>query len=135
MRVVAYLLVTSAALLTAATGNIPAQGTKPEGSDPVGKWRCEYEVGGQQREATLAVKKDGDKLSGTMTYQDKQESKLKDVTFKKGELVFLAEREINDMKFTINYRLKVEGDNLTGKAAADIGGEIREFDIKGKRQK
>jgi hypothetical protein len=29
----------------------------------------------------------------------------------------------------------VDGDKLTGKAAVDVGGEKREFDIEGKREK
>jgi len=32
--------------------------------DPVGTWKCEYEIGGQQRTSTLKIKKDGDKLKG-----------------------------------------------------------------------
>ena len=103
--------------------------------DPVGTWKCEYEIGGQKREATLKVKKDGDKFAGTMTYQDKQEAKLKDVKFKDGELTFSADRELMDMKFTIHYKLKIEGDKFKGKAEADFGGEKREFDIEGKREK
>ena len=38
-------------------------------------------------------------------------------------------------KFTVEYKLKVERDKLKGKAAADGGGEKREFDIEGKREK
>jgi hypothetical protein len=110
-------------------------GARDQKADPVGTWKCEYEIGGQTRESTLVIKKDGGKLTGTMTYQDKQESKLKDVQFKDGELSFSAEREVNDMKFTVTYKLKVEGDKLKGKAEADIGGEKREFDIEGKREK
>ena len=34
--------------------------------DPVGTWKCEYEIGGQQRTSTLKIKKDGDNLAGTM---------------------------------------------------------------------
>jgi hypothetical protein len=34
--------------------------------DPVGTWKCEYEIGGQKRTSTLTIKKDGDKLAGTM---------------------------------------------------------------------
>ena len=109
-----------------------AQGTK---GDPAGTWKCEYEIGGQKREATLAVKKDGDKLAGTMTFQDKQEAKLKDPKVKDGELTFAVERKLMDNTFTVEYKLKVEGDKLKGKAAADIGGERREFDIEGKREK
>jgi hypothetical protein len=104
-------------------------------TDPVGTWKCGYEIGDQKRESTLVVKKDGDKLSGTMTWQDKQESKLKDVKFKDGDLTFSAEREIMDNKFTIKYKLKIEGDKFKGKGEVDIGGETREFDIEGKREK
>ena len=88
-----------------------------------------------KRTSTLTIKKDGDKLSGTMTWQDKKESKLEDVKLKDGELTFSAERELMDNKFTIKYKLKVEGDKLKGKAEADIGGETRSFDIEGKREK
>ena len=104
-------------------------------ADPAGTWKCEYDIGGQKREATLVVKKDGDKFTGTMTYQDKQEATLKDVKFKDGELSFSAERKLMDMKFTVEYKLKVDGDKLKGKGEVDVGGEKREFDIEGSREK
>jgi len=104
-------------------------------ADPVGTWKCETDIMGQKRESTLTIKKDGDKLSGTMTWQDKKESKLADVKMKDGELTFSAERELMDMKFTIKYKLMVEGDKFKGKAEADLGGEARAFDIEGKREK
>ena len=40
-----------------------------------------------------------------------------------------------DNEITIEYKLKVDGDKIKGKAAADVGGEKREFDIEGKREK
>ena len=122
----------SAALVLGLCGLAGARGEK---ADPVGTWKCEYEIGGQKRESTLAIKKDGDKLDGKMTWQDKKESKLKDVKFKDGELTFSAERELMDNKFTIKYKLKVEGDKLKGKGEVDVGGETREFDFEGKREK
>ena len=122
----------SAALALGLCGLAYAQDPK---ADPVGTWKCGYEIGDQKRESTLVVKKDGDKLSGTMTWQDKQESKLKDVKFKDGDLTFSAEREIMDNKFIIKYKLKVEGDKFKGKGEVDIGGETREFDFEGKREK
>ena len=122
----------SAALVLGLCGLAGAQDTK---ADPVGTWKCEYDIGGQKRESTLVIKKDGDKLTGTMTYQDKQEAKLKDVQFKDGELTFSAERKLMDNTFTVEYKLKVEGDKLKGKGAVDVGGEKREFDIEGKREK
>jgi hypothetical protein len=122
----------SVALTLVLCGLAGAQEAK---ADPVGTWRCEYEIGGQKRESTLTVKKDGDKLAGAMTYQDKQEAKLKDVKFKDGELTFSVEREVMERKFPVEYKLKVEGDKLKGKAVADPAGEKREFDIEGKREK
>ena len=122
----------SAALVLGLCGLAGAQDTK---TDPVGTWKCEYEIGGEKRESTLVINKDGDKLTGTMTYQDKQEAKLKDLKFKDGELTFSVERELMDNKFTVEYKLKVEGDKLKGKGSVDVGGEKREFEIEGKREK
>ena len=122
----------SAALVLGLCG-LAARGTTK--ADPVGTWKCEYEIGDMKRESTLTIKKDGDKLAGTMSWPDQKEAKLKDVKFKDGELTFSAERELKDMKFTIEYKLKVEGDKIKGKGEADVGGEKREFDIEGKREK
>ena len=48
--------------------------------DPVGTWKCEYEIGGQQRTATLKLKKDGDNLVGTISWPDQDGVKLKDLS-------------------------------------------------------
>jgi len=103
--------------------------------NPVGTWKCEYEVGGQQRTSTLMIKKEGDKLAGTMSWPDQKETKLKDVKLKDGILTFSAVRNFMDNKFTVDYKLTIERDTFKGKGAADIGGERREFDIEGKREK
>jgi hypothetical protein len=108
---------------------------KEDKADPVGTWKCEYEVGGQKMESTLVVKKDGDKLVGTMTYPEKKESKLKEPKFKDGELTFATDVEFMDMKFPVKYKLKVDGDKLKGKAVAEIGNETHEVDIDGTRAK
>jgi hypothetical protein len=125
-------VILSAALVLGLCGLAGAQDTK---ADPVGTWKCAYEIGGQKRESTLVLKKDADKLTGMMTYQDKQEAKLNDLKFKDGELTFSVERKLMDNKFTVEYKLKVEGDKLKGKGASEHGGEKRAFDIEGKREK
>ena len=122
----------TAALVLGLCGLASAQDAK---ADPVGTWKCEYDIGGQKRQSTLTIKKDGDQLSGTMSWPDQKEAKLKDVKLKDGELTFSAERELKDTKVTVEYKLKVDGDKLTGKGAAEFGGEKREFDIEGKREK
>jgi hypothetical protein len=104
-------------------------------ADPVGTWKCEYKIGDMKRTSTLVIKKDGDKVAGTMSWPDQKDEKLKDLKHKDGELTFSAERKVNDMTLTVEYKLKVEGDKIKGKGAVDAGGEKREFDIEGKREK
>jgi hypothetical protein len=105
--------------------------------DPVGTWKCEYEIGGQQRTSTLKIKKDGDNLAGTMSWPDQDETKLKDLKLKDGTLTFSAERKLAGMDdgITVEYKLTIDGDKLKGKGAAEFGGEKREWDIEGKREK
>jgi hypothetical protein len=105
--------------------------------DPVGTWKCEYEIGGQQRTATLTHKKDGDKLTGTMSWPDQDATKLKDLTLKDRTLTFSADRKLPmmDDALTVSYTLTIDGDQIKGKGAAEFGGEKREWDIEAKRQK
>ena len=103
--------------------------------DPVGTWKCEYEIGGQTRMVTLTMKKDGDKLAGTMSWQDQKDTSVKDLKLKDETLTFSVVRKFMDNEFTVEYTLTIEGETLKGKGAADFGGEKREFDISGKREK
>ena len=102
-----------------------------------GTWKCEYEIGGQQRTSTLKIKKDGDNLAGTMSWPDQDETKLKDLKLKDGTLTFSAERKLGGMDdgISVEYKLKIDGDQLKGKGSAEFGGEKREWDIEAKRQK
>ena len=109
----------SAALVLGLCG---LAGARDEKADPVGTWKCEYEIGGQKRTSTLTIKKDGDKLAGTMSWPDQKEAKLKDVKLKDGELTFSAEREFMDNKITIEYKLTIDGDKLKGKGAGGVRG-------------
>ena len=122
----------SAALVLGFCGLAGAQGEK---ADPVGTWKCEYEIGDMKRTSTLTIKKDGDKLAGTMSWPDQKETKLKDVKLKEGDLTFSAERVFMDNKFNVEDKLTITGDRLKGKGAAELGGRKQEFDIEGKREK
>ena len=103
--------------------------------DPVGTWKCEYEIGGQKRTSTLTVKKDGDKLAGTMSWPDQKETNLKDLKLKDATLTFSAVRKVMDNEITVEYTLTIDGDKLKGKGSAEFGGEKREWDIEAKREK
>jgi hypothetical protein len=125
-------VILSAALLLGLCG---LAGARDEKADPVGTWKCEYQIGDQKRMSTLTITKDGDKLAGTMSWPDQKETKLKDVKLKEGDLTFSAERELMDNKYNVEYKLTVTGDKLKGKGAVESGGKKQEFDIEGKREK
>ena len=110
-------------------------GAEVEKVDPVGTWKCEYEIGGQKRTSTLTIKKDGDKLAGTMSWPDQKETNLKDLKLKDDTLTFSAVRKFMDNEITVEYKLTLDGDKLKGKGAAEFGGQKQEWDINGKREK
>ena len=103
--------------------------------NPVGTWKCEYKIGNQQRTSTLTVKKDGDKVAGTMSWPDQKETQLKDMKLKDDELTFSADRKVMENTFAVTYSLKIDGDKLKGKGTVDAGGQKRDFDIEGTREK
>ena len=125
------------AILSAAMvlGLCGLAGARDEKANPVGTWQCEYEIGGQKRTSTLTLKKDGDKFVGTMSWPDQKDEKIKDPKFKDGKLTFSAERKLMDNTITVEYTLTIDGDKFKGKGAAEFGGEKREWDIEGKREK
>jgi hypothetical protein len=103
--------------------------------DPVGTWKCEYEIGGETRMSTLDIKKDGDKLTGMMNWADQKDEPLKDVKLSEGKLTFSAVRKLMGNEIAIDYTFTIDGDKITGKGSADFGGQKQEFDIVGKREK
>ena len=124
----------SMALVLGVCGLVGAVDDK-KAVDPIGTWKCEYEIGGQKRTSTLTIKKDGDKLAGTMSWPDQKETNLKDLKLKDDTLTFSAVRKLMDNEITVEYKLTLDGDKLKGKGAAEFGGQKQEFDINGKREK
>ena len=123
------------AILSAALVLVVCGVARAAEADPVGMWKCEYEIGGQKRTPTLVIKKDGDKLVGTMSWPDQKDAMVKDLKFKDGALTFSVERQFMDNKITCEYKLTLDGDKLKGKGAAEFGGEKSEWDITGTREK
>jgi hypothetical protein len=122
----------SMALVLGLCGLAGSQGDKV---DPVGTWKCDYEIGSQKLTATLTIKMDGDKLAGTMSWPDQKDEKLKDLKLKESTLTYSAVRKFMGNEFPLDFTLTIEGDKFKGKSAADIGGQKQEFDIEGKRDK
>ncbi|HET6574924.1 MAG TPA: hypothetical protein VFG68_15060 [Fimbriiglobus sp.] len=118
-----------------ALGLCGVAGARDGKADPVGTWKCEYKIGDLKRTAEVTIKKDGDKLAGTMNWPDQKDEKLKDVKLKDSTLTFSAVRKFMGNEIAVEYKLKIDGDKLEGKGAAEFGGNKQEFDIEGKREK
>jgi hypothetical protein len=131
MKTILTVEIVTVALVLGICGLAVAQDAK---ADPVGTWKCEYQIGDMKRMSTLTIKKDGDKLEGTMSWPDQKDEKPKDVKLTNGTLTFSAVRKFMDNEIPIDYKLTIDADKLKGKGAAEFGGQKQEFDIEGKRE-
>jgi tRNA A-37 threonylcarbamoyl transferase component Bud32 len=114
----------------------PAPAPPADKVDPVGTWKCEYEAAGQMRTCNLTIKKNGDKLAGTMSWPDQKETNLKDLKLKDGTLTFSALRKYMGNDVTVEYKLTIDGDQFKGKGTTFLDGiKKQEFDIEGEREK
>jgi len=124
---VAALVVTFAGSLTALRADDKA--------NPTGTWKWTVNFGGQEREMTLKLKLDGDKLTGSMPGRNGQETAIEDGKFKDGEVSFKVTRERQGNKFTIKYTGKVSGDTIKGKTEFERDGQPQSRDWEAKRAK
>ena len=124
---------TVAALVVAFTGLVGLARAEDK-ANPTGTWKWTVNFGGNEREMTLKLKLDGDKLTGALVRGD-QETKIEDGKFKDGEVSFKVTRERDGNKFTIKYSGKVSGDTIKGKTEVEIGGDTRTRDWEAKRAK
>jgi len=122
----------AAALVLAFVGFVsPALGAE----NPTGTWKWTASFGGQEREQTLTLKLEGDKLTGSMPGRDNQVTQISDGTFKDNKVSFSVTREFNGQKRTTKYSGTVAGDTITGKSERERDGQTTSTDWVAKRQK
>jgi hypothetical protein len=99
-------------------------------ADATGTWKWTVEFNGQSREVTLKLKQEGDKLTGTVSGRNNEETKIEDGKVKGDEVSFQVTRERDGQKFTMKYHAKVSGDTLKGKVEFGNDGQSRDFEAK-----
>jgi hypothetical protein len=106
-------------------------------ADPTGTWTWKTKFGkdGQEREQTLKLKLDGDKVTGTLSggRGGKGDTKIEDGKFKDDEVSFTVTREFKDMKFVTKYSGKVTDDAITGTVTTERDGKENKRDWEAKR--
>jgi hypothetical protein len=133
-RIVSSLFRLAACLLLAATVSAVRAEDKPV--DPTGTWTWSMTgQNGQTRESTLKLKKEGDKITGTVSGRQ-NDTPIEDVKLTGNELSFKVVREFNGNKMTAKYNGKIDGDTIKGKVeATGRDGEARTRDWEAKRKK
>ena len=122
------------AVLTLALGGLGSSARGAE-ANVVGTWKASFTTAnGQTRQSTLKIKQEGDKLSGTSTGQNGNETPLTEIKLTGDQLSLNIVRERNGEKNTNQVTATLSGDSLKGKLESNRGGEIRRFDWEAKRE-
>ena len=124
---------TVAALAVAFVGLVGAARADDK-ANATGTWKWTVSFGGNEREMTLKLKQEGDKLTGVLVRGD-QETKIEDGKVKGDEVSFKVTRERNGEKFTMKYSGKLSGDTIKGKTEFERNGEAQSRDWEAKRDK
>src|SRR4051812_33287082 len=102
--------------------------------DATGTWKWSFTTqDGQTRETTLKLKQDGEKLTGTITGRNNQETEIEEGKVKDGEVTFQVTREFNNNKIVQKYKGKLDKDTLKGKVEFERNGETQSRDFDAKR--
>jgi hypothetical protein len=131
-RISGFVLAAALASLIGAYGLTPAGMAAPaptledDKPDPNGTWK--WTSGNNNRESTLKLKLDGDKLTGTIKMRN-NDVNIEDATFKDGEISFSVTRDNNGTKTVIKYKGKLTGDTIKGKISVE-GRDDRDWEAK-----
>ena len=86
-------------------------------SSAAGTWKWSYQgFGGNSVDVELKLKQDGEKLTGTISGFQGQESEIKDGTLKDGKVSFKVVRDFGGQNSTTTYTGTLDGDSLKGKS-------------------
>ena len=100
-----------------------------------GTWKWNVTTpNGQTFEATLKLRMDGDKLAGTITGRNGNETAIEDAKLSGDEISFKVVRERDGQKFISSHKGKLSGDSIKGKIESDFNGQKRERDWDAKRE-
>ncbi len=101
--------------------------------DPSGTWQWEYEFQGRKVLSTVALKVDGDQLTGTYKRGDRQR-KIENGKVDGDQVSFQIGFEANGRKVVVKFKGKLEEDTIDGKVAVKSDEWSGEFDWKATRR-
>ena len=123
---------TAAAVVLALVG-LTGMARAEDKANANGTWKWTVNIGGEDRELSVKLKADGEKLTGMFTSPNGMETAIEDGKFKDGEVTFKVTRERDGNKFVIKFKGKVSGDTIKGTSEIDRNGETMSRDWEAKR--
>jgi hypothetical protein len=97
-------------------GMVPFALAQDQKSNVTGTWKWSQEGPGGQVEFTLKLKQDGEKLTGTITGFQGEESPIEEGKVKDGAISFKVTRDFGGRAFVTTYTGKVSGGTLKGRS-------------------
>src|SRR4051812_19198752 len=116
-------------------GVVRGGGSPATAADATGTWKWSVERNGQTFETTLKLKQDGEKLTGTITGRQGNETEIEDGKVKDDAVSFTVTREFNGNKVVMKYQGKLSGDSIKGDIKFERDGEEQSRDWEAKRDK
>ena len=110
-------------------------GSLATAADATGTWKWTVERNGQTFETTLKLKQDGEKLTGTITGRQGNETEIEDGKVKDDAVSFKVTREFNGNKVVMTYQGKLSGDSIKGDTKFERDGQEQTREWEAKRDK
>jgi hypothetical protein len=126
------LFIATAAVLAVTTLNASALAAD---ADPTGTWKWSVTFNNNTRDVTLKLKLDGDKLTGSISGRNNQDTAIENGSYKDGAVAFTVTREFNNNKFTTKYSGRLDGDTIKGTSETERDGQKQSRDWEAKRAK
>lgn len=104
------------AMVVTALGGISMTQAQSQTGDVTGTWTWSQEGPGGQIEFTLKLKQDGEKLTGTITGFQGEESPIEEGKVKDGVISFKVTRDFGGRTFVTTYTGKLVGGVLKAKS-------------------
>jgi hypothetical protein len=123
----AFLLVALLLPLSARMAGAADAPTSQPSTDASGTWKWTAPGPGGDIDFVLKIKQDGDKLTGTMSGFNGDESPIADGKIEDGKLTFKVVRDFNGNQITTQYTATLENGELKGKSETIFA---QDFDAK-----
>jgi hypothetical protein len=104
-------------------------------ADATGTWKWKVERNGNVFEPTLKLKQEKEKLTGTITGRQGNETEIEEGKVSGDTVSFKVTREFNGNKIIFTYEGKVADDTIKGEVTVDRNGETETLEWNAKREK